>query len=394
MNPCTFSRLFGVVAALCAGMFLFAGCPPAAVIRVVDTAPDDGTTGVSAGVAISITFDRAAKPATLDVGIEPDAAVFPSWSADSRIVTLTPSAPLTANTTYTVTVYDVEPAGGGSIDEEYAFSFTTAGGEAIDYRQSMRDFVRAIAEYARQSRPTFIVIPQNGEALLTDDGTGSGTPPADYIAAIDGQGREDLFYGYDDDNVPTPTGVRDELLDVLLIAEDQGVEVLVTDYCSTHAYVDDSYTQNEARGFISFAAHRRDLDAVPTYPVDPHNVNPANVAQLGDAQNMLYLLDPSGFATRAAYLDALAATDYDLFILDLFYDDTALTPEELATLRTKPGGGSRLLIAYMSIGEAEDYRYYWQPGWQPGSPSWLEAENPVWDGSTSSSVFKRATGRP
>ena len=32
----------------------------------------------------------------------------------------------------------------------------------------------------------------------------------------------------------------------------------------------------------------------------------------------------------------------------------------------------------MSIGEAESFRYYWQDGWKPGSPSWLGPKNPHW----------------
>jgi cysteinyl-tRNA synthetase len=347
---------------------------------VTDTFPEDGATNVNAIADLSITFDRAAAPSSLDYEIAPDTALVATWSANARTVTFTPTEPLLANTMYSITVFDVEAAAGGSIDEEYTFSFTTAEDGTVDYRQAMREFVIDLADYARDSDPAFIVIPQNGEALLTVGRADTGTPAA-YIAAIDGQGREDLYYGYEEDDSPTPAAVRDEILPILLLAEDEGVEVLVTDYCSTHAYVDNSYTQNEAHGFISLAADHRDLDNIPIYPEEPHNVNNANVVALGDAQNMLYLLDPSAYPTRNDYLDALAQTDYDLFILDLFYDDTPLTPAELATLRTKAGGGTRLLIAYMSIGEAEDYRYYWQPGWGPGSPSWIEAENPNWEGN-------------
>jgi len=35
----------------------------------------------------------------------------------------------------------------------------------------------------------------------------------------------------------------------------------------------------------------------------------------------------------------------------------------------------------MSIGEAEDYRYYWQSGWKVGNPSFLDKENPNWKGN-------------
>jgi cysteinyl-tRNA synthetase len=35
----------------------------------------------------------------------------------------------------------------------------------------------------------------------------------------------------------------------------------------------------------------------------------------------------------------------------------------------------------MSIGEAEDYRFYWQDGWEVGDPTWLDAVNPNWEGN-------------
>ena len=35
----------------------------------------------------------------------------------------------------------------------------------------------------------------------------------------------------------------------------------------------------------------------------------------------------------------------------------------------------------MSIGEAEDYRYYWQSEWNSNPPSWLDNEDPNWPGN-------------
>lgn len=50
-------------------------------------------------------------------------------------------------------------------------------------------------------------------------------------------------------------------------------------------------------------------------------------------------------------------------------------------LKLKNNGGKRLIISYMSIGEAEDYRYYWSDTWKVGNPYWIEAENPDWEGN-------------
>ena len=55
--------------------------------------------------------------------------------------------------------------------------------------------------------------------------------------------------------------------------------------------------------------------------------------------------------------------------------------EKINTLKTKNNGGKRLVISYMSIGEAEDYRYYWKSGWDINPPVWLADENPYWLGN-------------
>lgn len=47
----------------------------------------------------------------------------------------------------------------------------------------------------------------------------------------------------------------------------------------------------------------------------------------------------------------------------------------------KANTGSRLLISHMSIGEAEDYRPYWNASWLQEVPSWIIAENPDWKGN-------------
>jgi len=50
-------------------------------------------------------------------------------------------------------------------------------------------------------------------------------------------------------------------------------------------------------------------------------------------------------------------------------------------LKTKANGGSRLVLGYMSIGEAEDYRYYWDESWLDNEPDWLDEENRQWEGN-------------
>jgi cysteinyl-tRNA synthetase len=254
--------------------------------------------------------------------------------------------------------------------------------EGIDLRQEMRDFVTGIAAYARSYDQNFIVIPQNGIELVSANGEADGPLSTAYVEAINGHGQEDLFYGYDHDDRPTPDKENQYLRSFLDKSRNEGNIILVTDYCSSHSNMDDSYAKNHAEGYVSFAADHRELDHIPGHPQPIYGENNRNMSDLADISNFLYLINPENFNSREEFIQAVTATNYDLVIMDLFFhDNTPFTASEVEQLKNKANGGRRLVVCYMSIGEAENYRYYWQSEWNTDKPSWLDAENPDWEGN-------------
>lgn len=252
---------------------------------------------------------------------------------------------------------------------------------AIDYREEMRRFVIAISQYGKKFDKNFIVIPQNGLELITEDGSASGELQQGYLREISAVGAESLFYGYSGDDEPTSADASEYMLKLCRLYAQNGVRVLVTDYCSAVSDVDASYRRNKENGFLSFAADKRNLTAVPKYPNAPYNANAKDIKTVWDAENFLYLINSEKFSTKRQFIDALKNTDYDIIIMDLFHFEKAYAASEIRELKTKRNGGKRLVICYMSIGEAEDYRYYWNSGWKTGKPAWLAEENPHWKGN-------------
>jgi cysteinyl-tRNA synthetase len=64
-------------------------------------------------------------------------------------------------------------------------------------------------------------------------------------------------------------------------------------------------------------------------------------------------------------LRAIGETKFDLVIIDYSRDGSdarRFTASQISALKESPGGPKRVL-AYMSIGEAEDYRWYWRRSW-------------------------------
>ena len=76
-----------------------------------------------------------------------------------------------------------------------------------------------------------------------------------------------------------------------------------------------------------------------------------------------YILQADEFAgTEAVAVEKLAACGRDWLVLDAAFDNN--TPWSRANLDViRAGHPGRKIIAYISIGEAEDYRAYWHNEW-------------------------------
>lgn len=100
-----------------------------------------------------------------------------------------------------------------------------------------------------------------------------------------------------------------------------------------------------------------------------------------------YILQAEAFAkTKPAAVERLAACGRDWIVLDAAFDEeTSWERADLEAIRK--GRPERKVVAYISIGEAEDYRPYWRKEWgmkgklTPAAPAWLGTENPEWKGN-------------
>jgi cysteinyl-tRNA synthetase len=82
----------------------------------------------------------------------------------------------------------------------------------------------------------------------------------------------------------------------------------------------------------------------------------------------------------------LAACKYDVIVMDYSRDGTdsgAYTAAEIKAIRDR----GKIVLCYLSIGEAENYRFYWKTWWTPGincqlgNPLYLGPANPDWPGN-------------
>jgi cysteinyl-tRNA synthetase len=101
-----------------------------------------------------------------------------------------------------------------------------------------------------------------------------------------------------------------------------------------------------------------------------------------------------GYQLQKVDPEKIAASHFDVVVIDYAgdapdgSDGQPFTAEQVHRMQNGPGGPKKVL-AYLSIGEAEDYRFYWQSAWDKknagkpsaANPSWLGPENPEWKGN-------------
>jgi len=108
---------------------------------------------------------------------------------------------------------------------------------------------------------------------------------------------------------------------------------------------------------------------------ETHNPSP------GSPENLLLSSVRSwAYWLQNASPEVIAESGFDVIVMDYSRDgsdETAYTREEIEGIKR----AGVIPIAYISIGEAEDYRFYWNESWKENPPAWLGPENPDWEGN-------------
>jgi len=115
---------------------------------------------------------------------------------------------------------------------------------------------------------------------------------------------------------------------------------------------------------------------------------PRTTGQAADRRQQLAAVDNWGYWLDSLEISGVTAAPHDLLVIDSEISANRLfereyDSKEVARMKRRRDGSSRLLLAYLSIGEAERYRPYWNPDWYDArkKPRWLGPENRRWAGN-------------
>jgi endo-alpha-1,4-polygalactosaminidase (GH114 family) len=122
--------------------------------------------------------------------------------------------------------------------------------------------------------------------------------------------------------------------------------------------------------------------ALPPEPAEGTTTRqPEGLPAVADVRRWLYLIDVD---LEPETVDEIVASTYDMVVLDFVPSEENNTGYPMADVvrRLHDAAHPKLVVAYIDVGQAEDYRSYWQPGWEIGHPEWIVAGDPDgWEGN-------------
>lgn len=249
-----------------------------------------------------------------------------------------------------------------------------------DPREDMRAFVQAIKTFTRGHNRNFMVVPMNGLELIekVDPVDTTVRAPANtYMRSIDGVLQEALFYGDRTVGTATEKKRQEPLLALTEIAKKNRLKVLTLDYANTNESVSSAIRMSLAKGYVPFVAPAKGLELNRIPFGRPVNENPNSIVSFNDVRNFLMLRDSSRLGRQDEFAMKVHDTNYDLIVTDVFHSlAEPLSRQAVETLKYKKLGAKRLVFAYVNIGFAASYRFYWKPEWKEGSPGWIGSAVP------------------
>jgi hypothetical protein len=240
------------------------------------------------------------------------------------------------------------------------------------YKDRMKNFIREIRNDAGKSK---YIITQNGNELYFRD----GKLDKNFFSVTDGTTQESLYYGdvlkY---NATTKKESKDYMLSLLHPVRKEGKPVFVINYAKGNEKKEFLTKEDIKTGFVSELLPEFEARAIYS-PIQ--GFNSENITNLRQVKNYLLLLNPEKFTDINQYFEYLKNTDFDLLLIEPSHNGVFFTKNQVEQLKIKKNGGKRIVISYLSIGEAEDYRAYWKKEWSKKWPKWIVKENPDWKGN-------------
>jgi cysteinyl-tRNA synthetase len=246
----------------------------------------------------------------------------------------------------------------------------------LDYKRDIKYLVENISDYSHLYNKRFVVIVNDGYELLTKDAQKNGVVDLEYVSRINGMHINGLNYGPDSLNKAVTDGDRNSINDWLKISKANMIPTFVTDYSNEPAKMLESYTNNLLKAYIPYVSVNTNNTEIPNYPDTVVNSNIDSVFTTLICRNFILIPNLSNYASKHDFIEVMKNKNYDMIIIDWNFNATSTWSKlELDSLKIKANGAKRMVLSYVSIGQAQNNRFYWEKRFTDVPPLWLFDED-------------------
>lgn len=253
-----------------------------------------------------------------------------------------------------------------------------------DLRAPVREVINILTEYAHKRDPNFKVFIRGGEFLATqtqrdldlallrskpgDSITQMaqlplGTPHKRFVRNIAGIVLDQRYCAPVTNTLDDAGLARLKALDLKLIAFERCADAKAAEEAHKKGQADGVWVATTDQGAHPFGTVPRER---------PANETAAKIQTLDQVRSLLVALEPYGYERMEDWLRPLINNNYDLLIVEPFFNgNMALTKEHVTRLKSKALGGQRLVMAHLTLGLAQDTLPYWKDDWKVGNPAFL-----------------------
>jgi len=244
--------------------------------------------------------------------------------------------------------------------------------EDVQTYPQMKAGMITLIQSLRQTYPNSLLIQNGGYGILNNLG-----------ATIDALMFEDLSTGYDFDKKKyVELDNNDTAREVQSYTQRSGLPVLALDYASPDdpAMAQRAVANAWRFGFVPSVSVIM-LDDIPDYGFDFSDTARARRERLAKVSRWFYYLN---FDPNTAPLQKIVDSSYDMVVIDPQITDRNNQNFPIANVikRLHNAPHPKLVMAYIDIGQAENWRTYWQKNWKVGNPPWIVGNDPDgWSGN-------------
>jgi uncharacterized protein (TIGR01370 family) len=175
------------------------------------------------------------------------------------------------------------------------------------------------------------------------------------------------------------------VIGILIILLSAGI-ILFSEYTSldkNNKQIDEIDTKLQEKTNISYDMNNKSTDIVEPIIVKVEY----NLHNESNKEQQLSKIKNWAIQLQNADPNSIANSGFDLVVIDYSRDGSEEGEYSQEDIQKIKDGGV-IPIAYLSIGEAEDYHFYWKEEWNKYHPDWLGKENPDWEGNYAVKYWK------